>query len=267
MLPGFRFLFAAILLSVSILVFGLGAAALLRATHEEFVSNPSWRNGPQEQVFAQVPEPAHPVLAVLRAEPAAAAPARSLRDDVPTIALPVNDPQQGAGLTQDAAATAGPTTAEARPTDITASEPAMTDTAAAAPSEQANPAVVVSSEPAPPTAAPPDTTTSLTASDIAVRSPTDTQQPDTTAAPATPEIGSTTKVAALSDPIEDAGPDPAAQAKSANGTPETKATKRRADRPKKRHHIVQRPPPPAPVQQTFNLFGQLPTYATTARTR
>ena len=42
MLPGFRFLFAAIVLSMSILVFGLGAAALLRAAHEEFASNPSW---------------------------------------------------------------------------------------------------------------------------------------------------------------------------------------------------------------------------------
>ena len=31
MLPGFRFLFAAIVLSTSVLVFGLGAAALLRA--------------------------------------------------------------------------------------------------------------------------------------------------------------------------------------------------------------------------------------------
>ena len=43
MLPGFRFLFAAIALSVSILVFGLGAAALLRAAHEEFASYSSWR--------------------------------------------------------------------------------------------------------------------------------------------------------------------------------------------------------------------------------
>ena len=70
MLPGFRFLFAAILLSTSILVFGVGAAALLRATHEQFVANPSWRNGPQEQMFAQAPgqgsEPAPPVLAALR---------------------------------------------------------------------------------------------------------------------------------------------------------------------------------------------------------
>ena len=43
MLPGFRFLFAAIVLSVSVLIFGLGAAALLRATHEEFASIPARR--------------------------------------------------------------------------------------------------------------------------------------------------------------------------------------------------------------------------------
>ena len=52
MLPGFRFLFAAIVLSMSILVFGLGAAALLRAAHEEFASMPS-RRAPPEPVFAQ----------------------------------------------------------------------------------------------------------------------------------------------------------------------------------------------------------------------
>ena len=68
MLPGFRFLFAAIVLSVSILIFGLGAAALLRAAHEEFASNPTWRTAP-EQRFAQQKEPSQPVLAVLRVEP------------------------------------------------------------------------------------------------------------------------------------------------------------------------------------------------------
>ena len=55
MLPGFRFLFAAIVLSMSILVFGLGAAALLRAAHEEFASTPTWRAAP-ETVFAQPAE-------------------------------------------------------------------------------------------------------------------------------------------------------------------------------------------------------------------
>ena len=71
MLPGFRFLFAAIVLSMSILVFGLGAAALLRAAHEEFASNPSWRAAP-ETMFAQQAEATRPVLAMLRVEPAAA---------------------------------------------------------------------------------------------------------------------------------------------------------------------------------------------------
>ena len=47
MLPGFRFLFTAIMLSMSLLMFGLGAAALLRAAHGEFASNPSWRAAPE----------------------------------------------------------------------------------------------------------------------------------------------------------------------------------------------------------------------------
>jgi hypothetical protein len=67
MLPGFRFLFAAIMLSMSILVFGLGAAALLRAAHEEVASNPSWRAAP-ELTFAQQPEATGPVLAMLRVD-------------------------------------------------------------------------------------------------------------------------------------------------------------------------------------------------------
>jgi hypothetical protein len=67
MLPGFRFLFAATLLSMSLLVFGLGAAALLRAAHEEFASNPSWRAAP-EVMFAQPAEAARPVLAMLRVD-------------------------------------------------------------------------------------------------------------------------------------------------------------------------------------------------------
>lgn len=68
MLPGFRFLFAAIVLSMSVLVFGLGAAALLRAAHEEFASTPSW-HVPPETVFAQPTEATKPVLALLRFDP------------------------------------------------------------------------------------------------------------------------------------------------------------------------------------------------------
>src|SRR5207248_5911862 len=68
MLPGFRFLLAAIILATSILIFGLGAAALLHAAHEEFASNPTWR-APPETMFAQQSEPTKPVLAALVVEP------------------------------------------------------------------------------------------------------------------------------------------------------------------------------------------------------
>jgi hypothetical protein len=81
MLPGFRFLFAAIVLSTSMLIFGLGAAALLRAAHEVFASIPS-RRAPPETMFAQRSDPV-PVLAMLRAEPVAA--------DEKTIGPPITD--------------------------------------------------------------------------------------------------------------------------------------------------------------------------------
>jgi hypothetical protein len=85
MLPGFRFLFTAIVLSMSILVFGLGAAALLRAAHEEFANNPSWRAAP-ETMFAQQSDATRPMLAMLRLEPRPAEPNAS--DNVPVAAKP-----------------------------------------------------------------------------------------------------------------------------------------------------------------------------------
>jgi hypothetical protein len=71
MLPGFRFLFAAIVLSTSVLVFGLGAAALLHAAHEEVVGTPSWLAAPETR-FAQQADADRPVLAMLSLEPPAA---------------------------------------------------------------------------------------------------------------------------------------------------------------------------------------------------
>jgi len=68
MLPGFRFLFAAIMLSVSLLVFGLGAASLFRAAHQAFASNPSWR-GASDLTFVQKGEASPPMLAALRVDP------------------------------------------------------------------------------------------------------------------------------------------------------------------------------------------------------
>lgn len=93
MLPGLRFLLLATTMSVSVLVFALGAAALLRATHESFATLPQ-RRAPPEQVFVkQQYDTSRPVIALLRAEPerdktdvAAAPTAPSLPDQPPVTA-------------------------------------------------------------------------------------------------------------------------------------------------------------------------------------
>ena len=264
MLPGFRFLFAAILLSTSILVFGLGAAALLRATHEQYVSNPSWRNGPQEQVFAQGPEPAQPVLAALRAEPEATEPA--LRDQVPTVSLPASEPEQAAAMTTEASASPEPQVAEAAPSAAELAKVEMTTGAAT-----------------------PTPTDTLTPADTTAPAPEAKPAPTTTASEPTPADNSAAqassaldianaRIAALNDPATTAWKDPPAKvktedktdaktdAKADTGTPESKAAKPRAHRAKKRRRIVRRPPPP--VQQ-LDPFGQpQPTLAaTTTRAR
>ncbi|WBL77022.1 hypothetical protein I3J27_28940 [Bradyrhizobium xenonodulans] len=251
MLPGVRFLFAAILLSTSILVFGLGAAALLRATHEQYVSNPSWRNGPQEQVFAQAPEPAQPVLAVLRAEPEVAAePAPSLRDQVPTIGLPMSEPEQVAALTTET--DAQPQLA-APPAEVAAAEP-TTEAAAPAATDTLTPADTTASI----SEAKPDFKPAVTASEPAPVDPS--------AALASSALDmATAKVAALNEPATTAVKDAPAKAK-AESKADDKVTTRKV-KAKKRHRVVRRPPPQQ-LQQQLDPFGQQQTFATTtARAR
>lgn len=254
MLPGFRFLLAAILLSTSILVFGLGAAALLRTTHEQYVSNPSWRNGPQEQVFAQAAEP---VLAVLRVEPVADEATPAVQDQiasnqVPSVGLPAVEtgPEQMAAVTLDAkvqsksqpeprVAAIAPPIETAPPTiEAPAPEPAKSEAAAPAPANTLTPAD--------------------TAASTATITPTLTVSATEVPRTATPALASrvsdiaAARVAALND---------LAPAK-------TKAdSKPRAHKPKKRHRIVRRPPPQQ-LQQTLDPFTQQPTLtATAARAR
>ena len=83
MLPGFRFLFVAIVLSMSVLVFGLGAATLFRAAHQEFASTPSWRAAP-ETMFAQQPEET-PTLAMLRVDAPPATEQKAATDVAPVV--------------------------------------------------------------------------------------------------------------------------------------------------------------------------------------
>ncbi|MCG2668628.1 hypothetical protein ACFPFP_16890 [Bradyrhizobium sp. GCM10023182] len=266
MLPGFRFLLAAILLSTSILVFGLGAAALVRASHEQYVSNPSWRNGPQEQVFAQSPEPAQPVLAALRVEPAApvaneAAPAmpdqvssnQVLTNQVPSIGQPAVEtgPEQMAAVTLQAqpepqlVAVAPAVETAPSATEAPAVEPARSEAAAPAPTDTLTPA---------------DTTVSITTPPSApATSATDVPRTATPALASRVSDIAAARVAALNE---------LAPAKPKAGRA-TQDSKPRAHKPRKRHRIVRRAPPPQQVNQALDPFGQQQqTLATTAaRTR
>ncbi|MCK1392843.1 hypothetical protein [Bradyrhizobium sp. 1] len=252
MLPGFRFLLAAILLSTSILVFGLGAASLLRASHEQYVSNPSWRNGPQEQMFAQAsePAPAQPVLAALRVEPAANEATPAMPDQIPSIGLPAveTSPEQMAAVTLEAKA------------QVAAIAPVPE---AAPPAAEAPVAQPAKSEAAPP--APADT---LTPADTTASIATKTPAPAATA----PEVPRTATLAPASRVTDIAAARMAAlnelvpaTTKAGSATP---GSKPRAHKPKKRHRIVRRPPPQQ-INQALDPFGQpQQTLATTAtRTR
>lgn len=102
MLPGFRFLFATIVLSISVLIFGLGAAALLRAAHEEFANPPAWRLAqpqfPNPQFPGQPVDTGTPVLAMLRMDSLPAKKdAPETKDDIQPAALAASD-----GAPQDA---------------------------------------------------------------------------------------------------------------------------------------------------------------------
>ena len=260
MLPGFRFLLAAILLSASILVFGLGAASLLRASHEQYVSNPSWRNGPQEQVFAQASEP---VLAALRVEPIAHETAPAMQEQipdnqVPSIGLPAVEtaPEQMAAVTLEAKVQSEP-------------QPEPQVAAVAPPAETAPPATEVPApEPAQIQAAAPAPTDTLTLADTTASIATTTPAPAMSATDvprtATPALASrvsdiaAARVAALNDLAP-------AKTKANSATPDGKP---RAHK-KKRHRIVLRPPPQQ-LRQSLDPFGQQQqqTLATTAtRTR
>lgn len=260
MLPGFRFLLAAILLSTSILVFGLGAAALLRATHEQYVSNPSWRNGPQEKVFAQASEPAQPVLAVLRAEPEVAVePTPSLRDQVPTIGLPETKPEQMAALTTE---TDAQPQVIAPPADAAPAEPARAETTAETKIETPTEAAAATADtltPADSTAAIPEAKPAV----VATASEPAPVDPGIAMAAAALDVA-TSRLAALNDPAATASKAAPAKAKSDSATPDNKATKRRATA-KKRQRVVRRPPPQQ-LQQSLDPFGQQTLTATT-RTR
>ena len=99
MLPGLRFLFVAIVMSVSMMIFGLGAAALLHSAQQEVASLPT-RHVQPEAVFSQQSEATTPTLAMLSLdarEPSAGRPAVAVtassippREPSPSVSIETN---------------------------------------------------------------------------------------------------------------------------------------------------------------------------------
>ncbi|MCP1849357.1 MULTISPECIES: hypothetical protein [unclassified Bradyrhizobium] len=272
MLPGLRFLFAAIVLATSLLVFGLGAAALFRAAHEEFASIPARRAPPPEPQFAQQPE-TPPVLAMVRVDPPAAdkvttdtpaAPSEPAASEQPAapaeIAAPAAEPEKVAAVTADDPVPPAPPKPEAQATETPA--PAQSaDTAAQTPT--ADPSAAWEPTPAAAEAAPAATEAKVAAvadppapSEPALPPPAPAMAAPEPAPPPSPEaIAAATKIATLGGPevvVEVPVAPKAAEAKK----PERSAVSKPAHR-KERRRIVRAPPVRQVVQQQqLDPFGQ-----------
>jgi hypothetical protein len=206
MLPGFRFLFGALILSVSVLVFGVGAAALLRTAHEEFATAPAWRPAPETR-FAQSNETnPPPVLAMLRVDD----PPKEAVKGKPEDTLKPADVTVEAPKLEPVASNDAPATVAADPAP--APQPGLDNTAALQPAdapqaELAKPETPASESPAPAEAA------AATADAAAEPAKLATTEPPPAAPPATPA-----PVAAEAAPAGEAIPAPAAE--TAPATPE-----------------------------------------------
>ena len=243
MLPGFRFLFAAIILSMSVLVFGLGAAALLRTAHEEFASLPS-RRAPPEQVFAKQNDTPVPTLALLRFDPPVAekvpedAPVAAVTEDVvpgqTTDAAPAEpgklsalkpaDPLPAESVKPDTPPATEPATA-ASPTDTATAAPATPAAATASAESEALVSAVEAKVAAVAEASPPPAAIASTAAE------------PTAEAPSLETSIAATRIATLGGPavtIEETGLAKAADAKSES------ALRKRAQRARERRRMARR---------------------------
>jgi hypothetical protein len=259
MLPGFRFFFAAILLSMSILIFGLGAAALLRAAHEEVASIPT-RWAPPQPVFAQQNEP--PTLALLSVEPPVAekpagtvAPVETPAEQIPDATPPVTPEKLAApnadesvppeAAKQETPAIETATTPAAPATPDQAEAPASTDETKLAASTD-DPRAVSEAAPATPEPA---------SAPVTPEPASAPATPEPASAPSTPEVSpAAMKIATLGGPAVTV--EETASAKATNAMSDSRAAKKRlrAQRAKERRRAAQR----AVVQQPLDPFA-LPT--------
>lgn len=268
MLPGFRFLFAALVLSMSALVFGFGAAALLRTAHEEFASTPALY-APPETTFAQVPDTTKPVLAMLRVDDP---PKESVREE-----------------TKDAASDAAPPVAPAEPTATAPASAQPEQTAALQPVDQppaetAKTEPVAAENPPQPDAAPAPADASAATDDVKVATTEPTTSPVSEAVTAVPAAAApviaeqtgvptpsdiarsqpndpsiTTRIATLGGPPVEIAREPVVKAASAK--PDTGAAKKhtQAQQEHKRRRISARARLARQAQQPADPFAPQPT--------
>lgn len=250
MLPGLRFVVATIVLAVSLLVFALGAAALLRASHEQFANLPP-AQAPRDPLTLREPETRQPVLAALRVETPAeqpetviASPAAAAQD---TAVVPSD---RGEGISISAGAEAH---VDAPPATEVASREVSQDTAAPAP-------VAVKAEPLPATSEVPSCL------------------PASNALPTSQTLAQLAVLIDQSPPRSETSLLPALQVQAAPGVA-AKPTVRHARRTRHRHHFVRlhrlrvvvRQPPPTTAyaaQQTarpYDPFATFPNASTRQR--
>lgn len=252
MLPGIRFLCAAVALAVSLVIFGMGAAALLRSAHEEFASLPNHRPPPVPD-FGRQPDPP-PSLAMLRLEPRVTevsdptlSPAIQSGESTPSAAT--TEAKTDSAPEPIATAIVAPAVEAEKPVSIeaspaTPSEPAMV--VAAAPAQTSEPA------PAPLQTAPvPETTAS-----ISLPTATIMELPTATLTAEDAQLSSS-KVAVLGGPTIHTEPVPLPSSRPTAEPPKAKPVKKVMKKPaiRKRRVAARAMPAVAPVAQQQDPFG------------
>lgn len=242
MLPGFRFLIAAVMLCLSLLVFGLGATALLRSAREDVASLPV-RRAPQVTFAAQQPSDAPATLSMLRVEtpeilPAAPADLPAAVPDTPAPSPP--EPQQQATLSL-----IGPV--------VEAPEPEPSVQAVASPAVIENVAAVETiAAPVTPPAPPPVEVRAEAPAVVAAIAPPALGQPASTLTDADTQIA-IMNIATLGGPAVDIEPvplpkaKPAKREKTAEPTPKKKKKASAEEKPSKRRRLAARAEAPAPA--------------------
>jgi hypothetical protein len=249
MLPGFRFLFVAVVLSMSTLVFGVGAAALLRSAHEEFVNLPG-RRPPPEAVFAQRFESATPTLAMLRVDtPAPVAEPPNPVVTEPSLATP------SMAVDVDKLGAPAPSVPAGQPLDAV--------------ERSSETPVEIEAQTSPQTPAAPIEERRSEAATIEIRVAS-IEQPPSVASPASPPESSSAvppddgasaaarKIATLGGPevVIDSRTGTKAGSSNASSDKSAASAKQAQKRRIKRRRIVRVPPPPKP--DTLGLFDPTP---------